>query len=64
MFPVQMPTIAVLERSFTLREHFSLSHWDSLLIAARLESKVDALYSEDMQHGATYGGVAIVNSFL
>ena len=64
MFPVHMPTVAVLEGSFALQSRFSLSHWDSLLIAACQEAEVETLYSEDMQHGAIYGGVAIINPFL
>jgi predicted nucleic acid-binding protein len=40
-----------------------LSHWDSLLVAACQETGVTRLYSEDMQHGADYDGVKIVNPF-
>ena len=34
LFPMHLPSVNVLERSFTLQSRFSLSHWDSLLIAA------------------------------
>ena len=39
------------------------SIWDSLLIAACQEASVTRLYTEDMQHGADYDGVNIVNPF-
>jgi predicted nucleic acid-binding protein len=63
LFMLKLPTAQVLERSFALHERYSLSHWDSLLIAACQEAGVISLYTEDMQHGADYGGVKIVNPF-
>ena len=41
----------------------SISHWDSMLVAACVDARVDTLYSEDMQAGATYDSVEIVNPF-
>ncbi|HVA51256.1 MAG TPA: PIN domain-containing protein [Pirellulales bacterium] len=63
LFSVQLPTVRIFERGFNLYERYSLSHWDSLLIAACHEAGVTRLYSEDMQHGADYDGVTIVNPF-
>ncbi|HEX7378498.1 MAG TPA: hypothetical protein VF278_15370 [Pirellulales bacterium] len=57
------PTSKVFELSFRLRRRHSLSHWDSLLIAACQEAGASYLYTEDMQDGADYGGVKIVNPF-
>jgi len=34
-----------------LRQEYTLSYWDSIIIAAALASDVKTLYSEDMQHG-------------
>ena len=64
LFAVKVPTATLFERSFSLHERYSLSHWDSLLIAACQEAGVTCLFSEDMQHGMDYGGVHIVNPFL
>ena len=58
------PTAKVLDRGFVLHESYSLSHWDSLLVAACQEAGVTRLYSEDMQDGADYSGVKIVNPFV
>ena len=63
LFSVRSPTALVLEHSFTLHEHYSLSHWDSLLVAACQDAGVTRLYSEDMQDGADYDGVNIINPF-
>jgi predicted nucleic acid-binding protein len=45
------------------REH-GLSFYDALIVVAAIEAGCDTLYSEDMQHGRTIGGVAIVNPFF
>ena len=39
-FPLAIPTTATLQRSIDLNRRFSLSHWDSMLIAACQEAKV------------------------
>ena len=54
----------VLRHSLELSSRYSLSHWDSLLLAACLEAGVETLYSEDMQDGANYDGVRVVNPFV
>jgi predicted nucleic acid-binding protein len=45
------------------RDH-GLSFYDALILASAIEAGCDILYSEDMQHGRTIGGLAIVNPFL
>jgi predicted nucleic acid-binding protein len=63
MFTLRTPTDAVFEISFDLRSRFSLSHWDSMLLAACKEAGVTTLYSEDMDTGTDYDGLTIVNPF-
>lgn len=47
-----------------LRQEYTLSYWDSLVIAAGLSSGVKTLYSEDMQHGLiVHDNLKIVNPF-
>ena len=59
-----LPAVEVFEVSSQIQAFHSLSHWDSLLIAACKVAGASRLYSEDMQHGAVYSGVEIVNPFL
>ena len=47
-----------------LAEDHLLSFYDALILASAIEAGCDTLYSEDMQHGRSIGGVAIVNPFL
>lgn len=58
-----IPTVKIFSLALQLHGRYSLSHWDSLLIAACQEAGVTSLYSEDMQHGADYDGVNIINPF-
>jgi predicted nucleic acid-binding protein len=39
-----LPTWSVLDRAENLMNRFSLSHWDSMIIAACLEANVETLY--------------------
>ncbi|HEY2415648.1 MAG TPA: PIN domain-containing protein [Pirellulaceae bacterium] len=56
-----IPSPKVLDSSVRLMQRYSLSHWDSLLVAAAIEAGVDTLYTEDLQAGAQYETVKVVN---
>jgi predicted nucleic acid-binding protein len=47
-----------------LAEDHGISFYDALIVASAIEAGCDILYSEDMQHGRSIGGLAIVNPFL
>lgn len=53
----------LLEKGRKIFTSHSLSWRDSLILAAAETSGANILYSEDLQHGATYGGVTVVNPF-
>jgi predicted nucleic acid-binding protein len=56
------PTI--LLTASELREKYSLSFWDSLIVASALFSRCELLYSEDMQDGLVIDNrLTIVNPF-
>jgi len=56
---------AQLTTASDLRTRYSLSYWDSLIIASALQSGVPTLYSEDMQHHLVIDQrVRIVNPFM
>ena len=62
-YEVVMPTQGVLSLSLGLSSRYSLSHWDSLLVAACIETGVTTLFTEDLDSGAIYDSVSIVNPF-
>jgi len=53
----------LLQRSYSLRNRYRFSCWDSLILAAALESGCKALYTEDLQHGQLIETVQIINPF-
>lgn len=63
MFPLRIPSTKVFEIAFDLHSRYSLSHWDSMLLAACKDAGVTNLFSEDMDSGADYDGLIIVNPF-
>ncbi|MBP87742.1 MAG: nucleic-acid-binding protein, contains PIN domain protein [Planctomycetaceae bacterium] len=62
--PIVFPSIAALDISLDLSSRYSLSHWDSMLLAACIETGVDTLYTEDLDAGTTYDSVQVVNPFV
>lgn len=60
-FAISIPSENVLDIAIDLKRRHSLSHWDSLLLAACIEAGVDTLYSEDMGDGVVYDSVTVIN---
>jgi len=51
-------------RALQLTRGHSISWYDSLLVAAALESDCRTLYTEDLQHGQKFDSLRVVNPFL
>lgn len=58
------PKRPVLDISLDLSSRYSLSHWDSMLLAACVEAGVQTLYTEDLDTGMSYDTVTVVNPFV
>jgi len=63
MFPLVLPTEPALDRAIEYAKNFSLSHWDSMLVAACAEAGVTTLYTEDMGAPRKIDGVELINPF-
>jgi predicted nucleic acid-binding protein len=61
VMPLAIPTF---EKALEIHLIYGFSHWDSLILAAALESGCDILYSEDLQTGQLIGNLQIINPFL
>ena len=60
--PVDAQTIGI---AISLTRRYQLSHWDSLIVAAALQSGCETLYSQDMQHGQIFDAqLKVVNPFI
>ncbi|MEK7991101.1 MAG: PIN domain-containing protein [Thiotrichaceae bacterium] len=47
---VQLVTLQVVRYAYHIRNRYSFSYWDSLVISSALNAGCSTLYSEDMQH--------------
>ena len=63
-FPVQEMNLEVLRTALTIRQAHGFSFWDSAIVAAALSLGCDRLYTEDLTHGPSIQGLAVVNPFL
>ncbi len=57
-------TLDINAAARALAEHHGLSFHDALIVAAAVAAECDILYSEDLQHGRTFGGLTIHNPFI
>nr|VFJ55869.1 MAG: Predicted nucleic acid-binding protein, contains PIN domain [Candidatus Kentron sp. FM]VFJ56261.1 MAG: Predicted nucleic acid-binding protein, contains PIN domain [Candidatus Kentron sp. FM]VFK10750.1 MAG: Predicted nucleic acid-binding protein, contains PIN domain [Candidatus Kentron sp. FM] len=53
----------VVQRTWTIRQRFGFSIWDSQILAAALMAGCTRLYSEDLQHGQRIDSLTIINPF-
>lgn len=60
---IVFPSISLYETAVSLRRRWRFSFYDSLIVAAALESKCNVLYSEDFQDGQEIESLTIVNPF-
>jgi len=52
------------ELALDLAERYRLAVYDALIIAAASLAGCSVLYTEDLQHGQTFGGLVVRNPFL
>ena len=61
---VLLPEVGLWPAARDMQERRQLSFWDALLVAACQRGGVKTLYSEDLQAGAEFDGMVIVNPFI
>lgn len=62
--PCQPITPEVVVAGVDNARRYQLSYWDGAIIAAAEKIGAKILYSEDLNHGQTYGSVRVENPFL
>lgn len=53
----------IVLQAIRIQERYRISFWDAQIVAASAHAGCRVLYSEDLQDGATYDGVQVVNPF-
>jgi predicted nucleic acid-binding protein len=65
MCRVEIISLNTIYTALEIRERYSFSWYDSLIIASALQANCDTLYSEDMQNGQVINGrLRIINPFI
>ena len=64
LFPLAVPSLAVLDQALDFAKHHSLSFWDSMILGACSEAGVATLYTEDMGSPRDIDGIQLVNPFV
>lgn len=59
-----MPSGAIYQKALQIQRETQYRFYDSLIVAAALESGASILYSEDLQHDRSIGHLRIINPFL
>jgi predicted nucleic acid-binding protein len=55
---------ALYVEALRILSKYRLSWYDSLIVAGALEGQCGVLFTEDLQHGQRFDGLAIENPFL
>lgn len=53
----------IVQEAVGLSQRYQISYWDAALIAAAEAINAKTLYTEDLNHGQTYGSVKVINPF-
>ena len=62
--PVCPITRELVMEAVELRQRCKISYWDAAIIAAAKQMGCTAVYSEDLNPGQNYDGVAVINPFV
>ena len=63
MKPCQPIDERLVLRAIDISQEFQTSYWDGAIIAAAETLGAKTLYTEDLNHGQTYGAVRVINPF-
>ena len=62
-FPMIDATRETVAQTLLIERRFNLNFWDAAVVASAERFGAATLYSEDFNHGQTYGSVRVVNPF-
>jgi predicted nucleic acid-binding protein len=57
-------SVALYAEALRVQSQSGLSWFDSLIVAAAIQSGCEVLFTEDLQNGQRFGGLRIENPFL
>ena len=63
-FPSQVLDAFIVKVGAEISRRYRISYWDGAIVAAAEALGAPTLFTEDLNHGQTYGSVRVVNPFL
>ncbi|MGI8978362.1 MAG: PIN domain-containing protein [Pirellulaceae bacterium] len=63
-FPLVAIETSIVKDAIRLARQYQISYFDAQIIAAARRLGCGTLYTEDLNHGQVYDGVAVMNPFL
>lgn len=55
---------SAIRHAITLSERHRINYWDGAILAAAERLGGEIVYTEDLNHGQSYGSVRVINPFL
>ena len=62
--PYVMIDLALIKTAMVVAERYRINYWDGAILAAAERLGVETVYTEDLNHGQSYGSVRVINPFL
>ena len=56
--------LSLIKQAIAHSKRYQISYWDGVIIAAAEALGAKTVYSEDLNHGQTYGSVRVENPFV
>ena len=63
-FPCQTLDSSIVKLGAETSQRYRISYWDGAIVAAAEALGARTLFTEDLNHGQTYGSVRVANPFL
>ena len=55
---------SLIKTAIATSQRFRIAYWDAAIIAAAERLGAETLFTEDLNHGQSYGSVRVINPFL
>ncbi|HZP10572.1 PIN domain-containing protein [Methyloceanibacter sp.] len=62
--PCAVVDIPLIQSATEISQRYRISYWDGAILAAAERLGTDVVYTEDLNHGQSYGPVRVVNPFI
>jgi len=62
--PCVLTDVVLIKTAIALSQRYRIDYWDGAILAAAERLGAEIVYTEDLNHGQSYGAVRVVNPFV